>query len=189
MSTDALRSSMNVHVFAEDIVGSNGQTRVLALELKILRVQTDGPKRKEMIIVADRRWSLYDHVRVEATALSDRHPIANATVRTNEYVGTDFRFRTHNGGWVNHTGEFRMADFGWRMCEHGTGNPQHPPSAIRHPPSDISVMAADLWTKAASPRPRDQPRHTPRLSSSTRLPCAESLRRQSAFGRQERSAG
>jgi hypothetical protein len=49
---------MNVHIFAEDIVGADRQARVLAPELEILRLKPDGIEWEEMIVFANRRGSL-----------------------------------------------------------------------------------------------------------------------------------
>ena len=111
-----LGTAMNVHVFAEHIVGTDGQTRVFPLELKILWLQADRSKREKPIILANRSWPLDNHVRFKPAPVADRNTIADTTVRTDKHIGTDLRFRTDNGGWMNHKGGFRIADFGFRIC-------------------------------------------------------------------------
>jgi hypothetical protein len=102
MAPAAVRSAMNVYVFAENVVGADSQTRVLTLELKILRLESDRAEWKEMIVVADRCWTLDNHMRLESAAVSDRHAITDPAIRTDEYVGTHFCFGADDCRGVNH---------------------------------------------------------------------------------------
>jgi hypothetical protein len=106
---------MNVHVFTEDIVGPDSEARVLTFVLEILRLKANGGERKKPIILSNRRRPLDDHVRFKPAAVSDRHTITDAAVRTDEHIRADFRFGTDDGGCVNHKGRFRLSDCGLRM--------------------------------------------------------------------------
>ena len=78
MPAAAFRAAMNVDVFAEDIVRTDRQKRVFAFEFQILRLKADRSEGKKLIVVADRRRPLDDHVRFEAAAVPDldtRSPI------------------------------------------------------------------------------------------------------------------
>ena len=102
MPAAAIRASMNIHVFANDVVIANREKSLFALEFQILRLKADGSERIEAIVLADCGWPFHDNVRIEPATLSDLHTIANPAIRTNRYVLSDVRLRADNGGGVNH---------------------------------------------------------------------------------------
>ena len=98
----ALRSTVDVHVLAKDVVRTDRQEGVFALELEILRLESDGAEWKETVVLADGRRTFDDDVGVQPAATSDRHAISNPAVRPDEDVGTKPRFWTDKGSGVNH---------------------------------------------------------------------------------------
>ena len=95
-------ASMNIHVFAEYVVVSDSQKRIFTLEFQVLWLKADSSKRIELIVIADRCWSLNHDVRFEAAAVSDFYSGTNSAKRPNDDVLTNFRLWTHYGSRMNH---------------------------------------------------------------------------------------
>src|SRR5688572_10926508 len=100
--TSAFRSPMDIDVLAKDVVISDRQKRFLAFEFQVLRLESDGSKREELIVHADRRGTLDNHVRLESAARGDLNPGSDATIRTDESIGCDSGLGTHDSRWMNH---------------------------------------------------------------------------------------
>ena len=102
VSATTLCSPMKVHVFSKNIVVAYGKKCFFTLVLQILRLQTDRPERIELIALADFRRTFHDNVRLEAASLSDLNAWTDAAIRPDADVIANFRFRTDNGGSVDH---------------------------------------------------------------------------------------
>src|SRR5438552_2370800 len=98
----AFRAAMEVDVFAKDIVIADGEKRVFAFELQVLRLQADGSKRIELIILPDRCRTFDDHVRFEAAPAADLHPASDAAKRPNVNISADVSFRADHRIRPNH---------------------------------------------------------------------------------------
>ena len=98
----AFRSTMDIHVFAKRIVIANRQKCFFAFEFQILRFQTDGRKRIEPVAFANLRGPFHHDMRLEAAPFSNPNARANPAVRSNPHVLANLRFRTDNGGGMDH---------------------------------------------------------------------------------------
>src|SRR5437762_9464714 len=96
--TAAFCSAVNIHILAKDVVVAYRKKRFFAFELEVLRLESDGSEWVELIVLADRRGPVDDHVGFEAATLSNLHTVADAAVRPDAHIGAEFRFGADNRG-------------------------------------------------------------------------------------------
>jgi hypothetical protein len=95
-------SSMDVYIFAKNIVIADGKKRFFALEFKILRLETNRRKRVKLIGFSNSCWTLDNNVRLETTSFPDPNTRTNIAIRSYPGVISDFCFGTDNGRRVDH---------------------------------------------------------------------------------------
>jgi hypothetical protein len=110
MAAATLRSSMNIYIFAKNVVRADREKRVLAMEFQILWRQADRGVWKKAVVCSDGRGTFDDYVRLQPASGGNPNAFANPAVGTDEDVCVDLRFGADNGGGVNHREKFRIAN-------------------------------------------------------------------------------
>jgi hypothetical protein len=100
--TTALGPSMDVYVFAKNVVVADCKEGFFAFEFQILWLKTDCSERIEMIVIADDRRTFDNYMRLEMASVSDSHSSAHAAVRPNRHIMTDLSLGTYNRSRMDH---------------------------------------------------------------------------------------
>jgi hypothetical protein len=97
-----IRGAMDSNAFAENVLITNLQARVAALELQILRLHSDGGEGKHLIPLPHVGMAIYNHMRMQLTVFPQRDVFADDAKWPDFAAGGNVCFGMNNGGGMNH---------------------------------------------------------------------------------------
>src|SRR6266576_1651048 len=96
------RGAVDSGVFAECVAVADFRARQAALPFQVLGFQSNAGERKNLVLIAQARVSVNDHVRMQPATRAQLDVLADDTIRTNLAIRTDAGLGMDDGRGVNH---------------------------------------------------------------------------------------